>query len=309
MQKYALLEPYCDEEDLKYYRTLYLNYYGSEALHYNQDYFGDSFFLLADRLLQNANEHSDAILNIISDEHNGFGLYEFENNCFPSYDITATIEALKERIEARRFINSEQMSEAKSFIEKIKAKFFTKAPKADPQSSSVEILGNTYKVQKAEDMSELEFLCKTITLQNLSKDIKHSFAEFNIAFYFGSLAHKETLKDADSLLSCVGANSVTFSLSTKSCGFNILSSAPQIAYKKAGAILLDAQDSNVDILVVDSKEAMKMLNSNLKKCEEAMGREIDIQIITPSQLVAIATGTTEKKALGFDKKGSKITFI
>ncbi len=309
MQKYELLAPYCNEDDLKYYRTLYMTYYGSETLKYNQNYFGDSFFLLANRLLENENENSDAILDLVSDEKNGMLLYEFENNSYPSIDITATIDSLKEKLEARRFVNSEQMSDARNFMDKLKDAFRKKEDNTPTQSKSVQILGNLYRIDKTQESSELDYICNDITLEKLSQKVQHKFENFNIAYYLGERADETTCNNAQALLSCIGANQIAFNSDSKACGAGIVDVEQTIAYKKAGTILISAFDNNADILVVDSQEALTMLDTNISLCEKAVGREVSLQILTPSQLAAIATGVTDKKELGIDANGSKITFI
>jgi hypothetical protein len=308
MQKYELLAPYCDEEDLKYYRTLYKTYYGSETLKYTQEYFGDSFFLLAQRLVENNNEHSDAILELVADKDRGMGLYEFENNSYPSIDITSAITYLKSQIQERRFINSEQMSEIKKIIEKVQDILTLKSNLSQENATSVNVLSDEFHT-KSSSQTELEFICDEITLEALKKKVKHTFDDFNIAFYLGEHADEITCKNAQALLECVGANYTPFSSDTKACGANIVNTAGDIAFKKAGMILTDAIDSNADILIVDSEGALEMLNENISECERAVGREIPLQVITPAQLAAVSIGITDKNDIGISKSGSKITFI
>ncbi len=310
MQKYSLLAPYCDDDDLKYYRTLYRTYYASETLKYNQNYHGDALFLLALRLLQHESEHEEAILNVVSDKENGLWLYEYENNSYPSEDITPAIDVIKVLLKNRRFINSEQMQPVKELIDKFKDRFCTKEETESFSLSSV-LLIEKYGVmfESIENNDELEFIFKNITLEKILEDLKHPFTDFNIAFYLEPKAQQSTCKKAESLIASVGGTFLPFDASTKACGAGIVTSDPSIAYKKAGTILLDAFDNNADILIVNSDDALMMLNANIKKCEKAVGRDIDLQIITPSQLVAIATGCTDKVELGLDKNGSAITFI
>ncbi len=298
MQKYQSLAPFCSDEDLAYYKTLYKHYYASEMLTHNQSYLGDSYFLLAERLLENKSEHEEEIMNLVCDEVNGIFSYEYENSAYPSLDITSSIESLKNRI---------QSSTCKILVDKFKNKFCSK--ETTITSKSMELLLNKYKLNADSYSNELSLISKGISFDILAQDIKHSFKDFNIAYYMGERADKQTDIDAGELLACLGSSRVNFEMDTKASGAKIVDSIGAIAYKKAGTILLDAMDQNADIIVVDSKEAFKMFDTNLAKCEKAVGREIDIQIITPSQLVAIATGTKDKEALDLNKNKSKITFI
>ncbi len=313
MQKYALLEPFCDQEDLKYYRTLYRTYYASETLKYNPNYYGDALFLLALRLLRREdNEHEDAILDIISDSENGLSIYEYDDNSYPSDNITPAIDVIKVMLENRRFINSEQMQPIKELLEKIKERFCSSEEDIDSFSPSMQLLIEYYGIMPEiiEDTDELTFIESHITFETLRNDVQYPFSNFTIAFYAGPLADRSTCNRADALIASVGGIRTSFHAERKACGSTIVTAAPDIAYKKAGNILLDAFDNNVDILIVDSKEALSILNTNISKCEKAVGREVDLQIVTPTQLAAIAVGCShDKEALGFKKKGSKITFI
>ncbi len=312
MEKYELLAPYCNSDDLKYYRTLYHTYYASETLRYNQEYYGDALFLLALRLLrQEENVHEDAILDIVSNKENGLWLYEYENNSYPAHDITPELELIKAMLENRRFINREPMQPVKEFIDNIKDRFCN-TTENEAFSPASQILIEHYNIMPEiiEEDSELDFIERHIGFEKVLEDLKHPFNQFNIAFYAGPSAEASTCKKAASLIASVGGIFSPFEASSKACGAGIVTVAPDIAYKKAGTVLLDAVDSNVDLLMVNTPDALTLLNSNIAKCEKAVGREIDLQIVTPSQLVAVATGYShDKDALGFNKKGSKITFI
>jgi succinate dehydrogenase/fumarate reductase-like Fe-S protein len=47
IQKHEILGEFADEDDFKYYKSLIVDYYSSDSLNYNQDYFGDSMFVYA----------------------------------------------------------------------------------------------------------------------------------------------------------------------------------------------------------------------------------------------------------------------
>lgn len=95
MESYALLEPYCDEEDLKFYKSLYALHYASETSNYKRDYIGDAVLVLAHRLIANGSEHKAAILKAISEADSGLFDCEYENNLFDSEDHTQAINELK----------------------------------------------------------------------------------------------------------------------------------------------------------------------------------------------------------------------
>ncbi len=312
MDKYALLAPYCNADDLKYYRTLYRTYYASETLQYNQDYYGDALFLLALRLLQREeNDHEDAILDIIADKENGLWLYEYENNSYPSEDITPAIDVIKAMLEDRRLANSKMPQPLTELFNTLKDRFFDTEEEASLHPATL-LLIERYNIMQeiVETESELDFIDRHISFETISKDLQYPFEHFNIAFYTGPRGDDATRNKIMAFIRAIGGNFSSFERSIKACGSDIVNIAPDIAYKKSGAILLDAVDSNIDILIVDSDHAMNMLNTNIKKCEKAVGREIDLQIATPSQLAAAALGCShDKEALGFHTNGSTITFI
>ena len=101
MQSFELLAPYASEEDRAYYETLYAVHYASETSNYNRQYIGDAILLLADRMISNGSEHKKAILEAISDEFDGIGCCEYENNIFKGEDHSKTINRLKSMIELK----------------------------------------------------------------------------------------------------------------------------------------------------------------------------------------------------------------
>ncbi len=101
MESFELLAPYASEEDKAYYETLYTVHYASETSNYNRQYIGDAILLLADRMIKNGSEHKEAILEAISDEFNGIGCCEYENNVFRGEDHSSTISRLKNMIELK----------------------------------------------------------------------------------------------------------------------------------------------------------------------------------------------------------------
>jgi len=98
MESFKLLAPYASKEDKVYYETLYATHYASETTHYNRQYIGDAILLLASKMIQEGNEHKEAILNAISDKFNGIRCCEYENNLFKGEDHTQTIAQLKKML-------------------------------------------------------------------------------------------------------------------------------------------------------------------------------------------------------------------
>jgi hypothetical protein len=95
MKSFELMAPYANDEDKKYYESLYAVHYASETFKFSHDYIGDAVLLLAYRMIENGSEYKDEILKAISDEYDGLEACEYENNFFnPEYHAKA-IESLK----------------------------------------------------------------------------------------------------------------------------------------------------------------------------------------------------------------------
>lgn len=98
MESFELLAPYANEEDKAFYESLYDVHYASESSLYNRQYIGDAILVLADKMIQDGNEHQEAILNAISDSFNGLRACEYENNILNGTDYTQSIQSLKEKV-------------------------------------------------------------------------------------------------------------------------------------------------------------------------------------------------------------------
>jgi succinate dehydrogenase/fumarate reductase-like Fe-S protein len=105
-----------------------------------------------------------------------------------------------------------------------------------------------------------------------------------VAVYAGDdLSHKLLEKTKLSIQNS-GAKFVPFNMSTKLAGQTLLKSNHQMAYLKAGTMLLEALDSGADILVCLKDEDVSIFKSILAKAERVMGRDIDIMLISLVEL-------------------------
>ncbi|MCH9813881.1 MAG: DUF5644 domain-containing protein [Epsilonproteobacteria bacterium] len=290
IQKHTLLEAYGDEEDFKYYKTLIREYYASGSLQYNQDYFGDSMFIYAHYLMEKYPEKGAEILNVI-DDRNGIWLYEKECTLYPDNDTATKVSVLKAQLTGKSL--KKYTPESMAYYDKAEL-----------------VLAKRFDVEKDEDCA-LETIMDNIGLEKIKSELKHAFEDFSVAFYAGSFDCKdiaEVESEAETLLKTIGAKVVRFASSDAADGFDI---APydDMAYKKAGSIVLDAFDSGAEILVVDSKESHFMMDQSVKACACATGRDIRIPILNVSQIVALAVGITDIAKLGLDAHKIKPEFI
>lgn len=82
----------------------------------------------------------------------------------------------------------------------------------------------------------------------------------------------------------LGAQYVAFEMRFKRSGRTIVEDAPSLAYKKAGAILLDAFDSGAEVLIVPDSEDLRFLRTHFKAIEKAVGREIGLALESTDRL-------------------------
>ncbi len=144
--------------------------------------------------------------------------------------------------------------------------------------SSYDILSRIEKIQYAPN----------IFLQNLKQEhIKHYFDGFNISIYQGLSQAQSSLQ----LAKILRANIIDFERKYKTCGYSFLTLNPQLAYKMAAAIVLDAYDSGSDFLVVENFYALYMFDKCFKELQATSGRNFkDFYILTFSELANLTLG-------------------
>ena len=145
LEKYSTLEEFGDEKDFKYYKSLKREYYASNTLKYNRDYYGDSMFAYASYLIEKYPEHESKILSLI-DTDDGIRLYEFEDNIYPTTNTKQIVEALKEKLPKKEVSGFNKQSMAYCELAK-------------------------------------EIVDKDITPQKIEAELKNSFKDFKLAYY------------------------------------------------------------------------------------------------------------------------------
>lgn len=247
MESYALLEPYCNEEDLKYYKSLYALHYASETSEFNRNYIGDAVLLLAHRLIENGSEHKAEILKAITGTESGLFDCEYENNLFDAEDHTETINALKEMAKGKK----ETMP---SVFEILLAKIMPKDKNPKEQQHSQKHLPQTIE----------------------------SIEGKKVAYYSGGDVINSTIS-VD--IQKAGASVIEFERNSKLSGLSVLEDNRNLALLKAGTTLLDALDHGAEILIVENEAVFDMFTQNMKAIEAVMGRDIAMQIILSSDFL------------------------
>ena len=248
MESYALLEPYCDESDLAYYKSLYPLHYASETSHFKRDYIGDAILLLAYRLIKKDSRYKTEILKAISEANSGLFDCEYENNLFDAQDHTETIRALKAM--------AKETSEAMPFLFKVLCS---------------KIMGKSKNTKKQHKPQK----CSSVSVG--------SIAGKNTAYYSGTdLIHPTMIEEIQK----AGAKAVRFSRETKSSGVTLLEDSRRLALTKAGTNLLDAFDHGAVVLIVENEEDFEMFTGHHKAIESVMGREIGLEFLLASDFLS-----------------------
>ncbi len=90
---------------------------------------------------------------------------------------------------------------------------------------------------------------------------------------------------------------------------DIFESKNEIAKKIAAKILFDAFDNGADFLIVNDIRTFTFFDSFQKKIAKVFGRDINLPILTLSQVILLSLGVTDKNILGFNKHFIKPTFV
>ncbi len=107
--------------------------------------------------------------------------------------------------------------------------------------------------------------------------------EKQIAHYHGPASHNIIHK----LITDKGMKGVHFSRSGKLAGLGIVEENKELAFKKAGAILLDAYDSGAEVLVVEDVDVLDMFRKNFAAIERTIGRKmIGLELISTDDFVS-----------------------
>jgi len=255
MQSFDILAPFATESDKKYYKTLYALHYASETTNFDKDYIGDAVLVLAHKMISEGNAHPQEILDAITSVHSGLLDCEYENNLFNAQSYDAAITALKDMGQKK------DDDEHLSLIERIKARLGS-----EPSASSAPQTEKTNRTAK--------------TIENLE--------EKQIAYYAG--ADSSRVDAISHAIASLETKEIEISRKYKLAGTSILKDNPTLAYKKAGAILLNAFDAGTEVLVVEDVKSYEIFTQNFKAIESTIGRKIiGMELMLADDFVAQAS--------------------
>lgn len=114
-------------------------------------------------------------------------------------------------------------------------------------------------------------------------EVKYDFKDFNIAFY--------GFKPCDTLKSKIKAKFISYENSDKNNGFLLLNLNPELSYKMAARIVLDAYDSGADFMVVKEEKDFYMFDTCAKKLMQSSGRDFnDFYILSHFEFLSLIQG-------------------
>jgi succinate dehydrogenase / fumarate reductase cytochrome b subunit len=152
-----------------------------------------------------------------------------------------------------------------------------------------------------------EVIKDVIGLLEFKKMVKKSFANFNIAVFKGNQNSDDTINE--SILNILGANIVSFDAQLKSDGYEILSASKELADKLAGKVMLDTFDNGADLVIANDVRSFMMFDGRQKNLECSVGRDINLAILSISQIALMALGCDDKSKIGLESHKVQATLL
>jgi len=134
--------------------------------------------------------------------------------------------------------------------------------------------------------------------------ITQYFKGFNIASFDGlaKVDNAKIIKDSR-------ANYIDIQLKNEDLAPYSTIVSNDFSLKIAGNILLQAKDKNADFLVVRGAGDVLLFDNKQKQIEKAVGREINLAVISIKQFCKVLEGEKDKAVLGFDKHKVEVSFL
>ena len=152
-----------------------------------------------------------------------------------------------------------------------------------------------------------EVIKDVIGLLEFKKMVKKSFENFNIAVFKGNQNNDETINE--SILNVLGANIVSFDAQLQSDGYEILSASKELADKLAGKVMLDTFDNGADFVIANDVRSFMMFDGRQKNLECSVGRDINLAILSISQVALMALGCDDKSKIGLESHKVPATLL
>ncbi|SFV59082.1 hypothetical protein MNB_SV-12-1276 [hydrothermal vent metagenome] len=127
---------------------------------------------------------------------------------------------------------------------------------------------------------EKSFVEKVLTLPKKKSINIDSIAGHAVSIYAGDRVSDKLVEEAKEAIINSDAKFIEFDMSTKLAGQTLVDSNREMAYRKAGTMMLNAVDSGANVLVCLKDEDLTIFKSILAEAERTMGRDIDIALIS-----------------------------
>ncbi|EEO8735400.1 hypothetical protein G6O39_001648 [Campylobacter coli] len=191
----------------------------------------------------------------------------------------------------------------KTLADKEKGIFYHLESKNEILETTIKNLQNEILNLGLFDKNILHFdLPKTNAFDNEIKElgeIKYDFNDFNIACY--------GFKIKDDIKSKIKAHFISYENSDKNNGFSLLQLNPELSYKMAANIILDAYDSGADFMVVNQAKDFYMFDTCSKKLMQSSGREFkDFYVLSYFEFLSLIQGIKNPSLQNHDLKVSLI---
>ncbi len=134
-------------------------------------------------------------------------------------------------------------------------------PEPEPSLCSL-LIARFTKKEEEETKTPAPLTRKSITIEDLEE--KH------VAHYAGLASHDAM----HALIGKMGLNGIHFPRAHKLSGLALLEDNKDLAFKKAGATLLDAFDAGAEVLVVEDVDLLDMFMENFSSIEKTIGRKM-----------------------------------
>ncbi len=126
--------------------------------------------------------------------------------------------------------------------------------------------------------------------------LKHSFKEFNIAYYSQKECEKTT-----SLLNKLEAKIISLKNKNNDLAKTTFHINQEFTFELASEVILEAFDSEADFLVVDNEADFYLFDFNRKELEKASGREVFLPVIYANELSNLAYGYFDEAKKSLEK--------
>lgn len=164
-----------------------------------------------------------------------------------------------------------------------------------------------------ENVASLEHICQTLSSFSYENKITRKLTDFSAALYVGDLfcdtnanmIQQSTQNVAKKINLRLVNNKKRFETNpARFLRFDI-----PFALHLASKILLDAQDSGADMLILSDSSVYVCFNEFHKEIEKVAGREIEIPLVNLSTLLLMSFGKNDMKNLGLHNNKRQPSFI